>query len=47
VGMNKALCHLKCGTEGRCEKNSPLTHILSVGGCAGPQNATRRRDGRE
>src|SRR6266545_7945837 len=47
VGMNKALCHSKCRTEDRLEKNSPPTCILSEGGCAGLQNATRRGDRRE
>jgi len=42
VGMNKALCHSKCRTEGGLEKNSPPTHILSEGGCAGLQNVTGR-----
>ena len=47
MGMNKALCHSKCRTEGRWEKNSPPTCILSEGGRAGPQNATRKGDGCE
>jgi len=42
VGMNKAPRRSKCGTEGRWEKNSPPTCILSEGRRAGLQNATGR-----